>query len=96
MQVTFLVLSTSTTVSGEELFKEYELLRRNLADCESKLKAPELQISSVAGGEKESKGCCRTLSPRDNFFLCSYDSTPACTATKRFGLQMWRITVDRF
>ena len=48
--------STLTAVVGKEieaLVKECELLRRDLADCETKLKAAELQISSVIYDDKK-------------------------------------------
>ena len=48
--------STLTAVVGEEieaLVNECELLRRDLADCQSKLKAAELQISSVIYDDKK-------------------------------------------
>ena len=48
--------STLTTVVGEgieALIKENELLRKCLADCETKLKAAELRISSVIYDDKK-------------------------------------------
>ena len=48
--------STLTAVVGEEieeLIKECKLLRRDLAECETKLKAAELRISSVRFDDKK-------------------------------------------
>lgn len=48
--------STLTTLVGEDveaLVKECESLRRDLADCEAKLKAAELRISSVMYDDKK-------------------------------------------
>ena len=48
--------STLTTLVGEDVeafVKECELLRRDLADCEAKLKAAEFRISSVMHDDKK-------------------------------------------
>ena len=68
--------STLTTLVGEDteaLVKECELLRRDLADCEAKLKAAEFRISSVMYAYDDKKIQFYTGFPSYKLFKAWYD-----------------------